>query len=345
MSKLVKGIYIIPFLALLLNIIALPILLSLLPQETANKSIVNCMYGLMVLDAVFIAALIHNAVRLNKRIQGLNENVERLEQAQPIYNQIDGNDELAQIDLHIHKVSDRHDEALSFRRSVLKLMTHDLKTPLSSNLLALDLLTETEKDLSEAGILRVKQVKSSLERQVNVLNNLLLIEQLESGQVEVSPTPENLAELITKSLDSLSSAANTKNISFELNIPNTYAKLDREKILLVIGSYLSNAIKFSPVAGKIIVRLLKEDDGVRFEVQDYGMGVDAEESVKLFQKFAKSAAGRKAGGAGLSLAIGKKIIQAHGGKVGVASKTDAGSTFWFSIPSAIAASSGTDDEL
>lgn len=332
MSTLVKGIYIIPFLALLLNTVGLPIIVSMQVQKPTNPALQNLLYGTAALDALFLGTLIWMALQLNKRIFALKQNVERFEQAQPLYNQIEGDDELSQIDLCVHKVSERHDETVSFRRSVMKLMAHDLRTPITSNILALDLVADTEKDISEPSRSRLKQVRNSLERQLNLLNNLLLIEQLESGQVELTQTSENLAELIAKSLDGLSSAAKIKNISFELNTEPTYAMLDREKILLVLGSYLSNAIKFSPTGGRIIVRLIKNEEQIRVEVQDQGVGVKEEESVKLFQKFSQSVAGRKAGGAGLSLAIGKKIIEAHGGEVGVFSKSEHGSTFWFSVP-------------
>lgn len=343
MSKLVKGIYIKPFLLLLLNIVALPGLLLVLSRANENSALQNSLYLILAINILFLAALIHDSVSLKRRVRALKENAESLVKAQPIYNQVDGDDELAQLDLSIHEISEQHEEALSFRHSVSKLMAHDLKSPLSSSLLALDLLSETEKDLSESGRSRVKQVKNNLERQLSLLNNFLLIEQLEGGRLELSLTPENLAELISKSLDGLAPSALAKGISFEFEKQNAYANLDRDKILLVIGSYLSNAIKFSPTGGKVAVRLVKEADMLRVEVQDHGIGVGQEESVKLFQKFAKSAVGRKTGGAGLSLAIGKEIIEAHGGKVGVESKLEQGSTFWFSVPSANQNSDVEDD--
>jgi signal transduction histidine kinase len=117
------------------------------------------------------------------------------------------------------------------------------------------------------------------------------------------------------------------------------AAIDSHRIAQVLTNLLSNAIKFSPAGEQIVVSASAEGEWIRVAVRDRGAGIAAADLPKLFRKFQQidSSSTRRAGGTGLGLVISKGIVEQHGGQIGVESTPGAGSTFWFTVPTAAAA--------
>ena len=108
---------------------------------------------------------------------------------------------------------------------------------------------------------------------------------------------------------------------------------DRDRLAQVIGNLLSNAIKYSPDGGRIDVSGSREADVVRVQVRDHGRGIPPAEQPRIFTKFFRGDAGASGiAGTGLGLALAREIVEAHGGRIGFASKVDEGSTFWIELP-------------
>jgi two-component system phosphate regulon sensor histidine kinase PhoR len=121
-----------------------------------------------------------------------------------------------------------------------------------------------------------------------------------------------------------------------LTLPNHWlaVRADPERIHQVLGNLLTNAISYSPAGGEITVTARPIGERVRVEIADHGIGMDAEEQRRAFDRLYRASGGRavREHGSGLGLAIVKDLIQAHGGEVGVTSQPGAGSTFWFTLP-------------
>ncbi|MNX89619.1 Sensor histidine kinase YycG [compost metagenome] len=111
--------------------------------------------------------------------------------------------------------------------------------------------------------------------------------------------------------------------------------MDSQRIGQVLLNLLSNAVKFTPVGGRVTVQLRCEEEIVRCEIMDSGAGIPEQDLPKLFQRFSQLEDGRRLGqGTGLGLSISKALIEAHGGTIGVHSRSGSGSTFYFWLPMA-----------
>jgi signal transduction histidine kinase len=123
-------------------------------------------------------------------------------------------------------------------------------------------------------------------------------------------------------------------VSQQIAADGTAAQVDPARVGQIVLNLLSNAIKFTPPGGLIEVRVASTEAGVRVEVRDTGIGISPEILPRIFEKFfqADPSLTRTSGGVGLGLAIGKALVDAHGGKIGATSTPGAGSTFWFELP-------------
>jgi signal transduction histidine kinase len=109
---------------------------------------------------------------------------------------------------------------------------------------------------------------------------------------------------------------------------------DERKFKQVVLNLLSNAVKFTPPGGRVALRAAGVDGGLRIEVADTGPGIAAADQELIFEEFrqAQGSAGQAREGTGLGLALAKRFVELHGGRIGVESRPGAGSTFWFTIP-------------
>jgi len=155
--------------------------------------------------------------------------------------------------------------------------------------------------------------------------------------MEFRPEPLDLAQVIAEVRDILRGLAATKRIRLETSVDPacTNVTLDPSKLKQVLYNYLSNALKFTPEDGRVIVRAVPEGTlHVRIEVEDTGIGIRPQDTHRLFIEFQQLDAGtaKKYAGTGLGLALTKRIVEAQGGQVGVRSEVERGSTFWALLP-------------
>jgi signal transduction histidine kinase len=218
------------------------------------------------------------------------------------------------------------------------MLSHDLRTPLTSVLMSLELLSHPSFHLAEEGQGYLTQAERSLQLCVALINELLEIERYEAGMLHIELAPVNLRSLAQAAIDSLRSIAQSKDIQIsltaDLDSAERLVKMDGEKISRVFINLLANAIKFSAVGAKIVVKVEYESTIVRAKVIDRGRGIPANQLDKVFDRFqqVQSSDGQSGAGSGLGLAICRAIIEAHQGKIGVYSEVGKGSTFWFELP-------------
>ena len=177
-------------------------------------------------------------------------------------------------------------------------------------------------------------------RMINLVNGLLDLGKMEAGMLTYQFTSTDLADLVKQSLESLTPLAESKNIAIDNNIEQLQSvKVDQERLLQVFRNIIGNAIKFTPENGhiKLEMQMHAKEGLVEILVHDTGIGIPEEDLEIIFHKFRQITPkkGENKKGTGLGLATVKQIILAHGGKVWATSQVGKGSTFHFTLPSAV----------
>ncbi len=214
------------------------------------------------------------------------------------------------------------------------LVSHEVRTPLTSILGYLELLSE--QDLTEEQRSYTDIIGRNSERLVRLTSDLLLIAQIDDGQLTVDHADVDLGTTIAEALAAAAPAAATANIELRGDEGLSLQLAgDEGRLAQLLDNLISNAIKFTPSGGKVEVAAGTSQDYVWIEVRDTGIGIDAADQERLFNKFFRTGAATKASiqGTGLGLAISKAIVEAHAGSIRVKSAEGAGTTFRVELPS------------
>lgn len=235
----------------------------------------------------------------------------------------------------VEDITAKH-ELEQMKQDFLSMMTHDLRTPLTSVKCFLELITEGVYDGRFDELKkRSTGIGNDTNRLINMISSLLNLHKLEAGRLQLVPEVTLVKTLVTQSLESVSSLADFRGII--LNLPsegnNLLVSADSDYTVQVLVNLLSNAIKFSPKGSQVTVCIDAQDDFVKVEVKDQGRGIPKEFQNRLFNRFeqARLTDARVEGGSGLGLAISKAIIEEQGGNIGVESEPGQGTTFWFTL--------------
>jgi len=224
------------------------------------------------------------------------------------------------------------------KRDFLSTISHELRTPLTSIRGSLALIAAGVMGDVPAEIRRmIDLAERNSTRLLALINDLLDIERMESGRMEMELRDVALDPILTRSAESVRALSDQQNISIQVASSGCHVRADEHRIAQVLINLLSNAIKFSPRDSVVDVTTVCSDSMAEVRVTDQGRGVPEAARQRIFERFAQvDASDSKAkGGAGLGLAICKAIVDQHGGEIGVSSAEGAGSTFWFRLPRAI----------
>ena len=227
------------------------------------------------------------------------------------------------------------------RRDFVSNISHELRTPLAS----LRAVVETLQDgaLEEPTVAHrfLDRAERELDTLTQMVEELLELSRIESGEVPLRLEPTVVSELIFDALDRLRPQAERERIEVKVQIADDVplVSADSERMRRVVANLLHNAIKFTPERGNIQIaaRLndgVKPDAEVIFSVKDNGTGIAVDDLPRIFERFYKSdrARTRGQGGTGLGLAIARHLVEAHGGRIWAKSKEGKGSTFFFTLP-------------
>jgi PAS domain S-box-containing protein len=216
------------------------------------------------------------------------------------------------------------------------MVSHELRTPLTSIKASLGLIEDGDAGDIPGPAMRLIQIAAqNAQRLLKLVDDILDLKRMESGKLRLNFTIVNPEELVNEAIVTLAQIAAPSEIVFakELNTLKPFCA-DPDRVSQVLFNLIGNAIKFSPQKGKITIRVEEQGKLLRFSVKDEGPGIDASQQSKLFQKFQQldSSDTRPQPGSGLGLSISKKILDLHGGDIGVVSKAGQGCLFWFTLP-------------
>ncbi|KAF2515129.1 sensor histidine kinase [Flavobacterium foetidum] len=219
------------------------------------------------------------------------------------------------------------------KTNFIATVSHELKTPIASIKLSLQLL-ENEKtgDMNDDQKQLVESIKDDSQRLLKITGELLNLSQLETGNIQLNIGKSNPHEIVQYAVEAVKVQADQKQIQLVIDADENLksVKADAEKTGWVLINYLSNAIRYSSEKSTILIKLKEENNQMVFQVIDTGKGIDTRYKDRVFDKYFQVPGSQKSG-TGLGLAISKEFIEAQNGTVGVESNLGLGSTFWFSL--------------
>ena len=231
----------------------------------------------------------------------------------------------------------RLQEASTAKSRFLASMSHELRTPLNAIIGFSELLIDEPREGYEPSRrqLFLDHIHNGGQHLLALINDILDLSKVEAGQMELKRSTFDLRLLASTTIDSVRPLLSQKGQELALEAPDeltTFA--DERKVRQMLLNLVSNAIKFTPQGGRITVSLARTEDTVTVSVADTGIGIAAQDLAKLFTEFEQidNGPGRQQQGTGLGLALTKRLVELHGGSVGVESEPGHGSRFFFTMP-------------
>ncbi len=236
----------------------------------------------------------------------------------------------------LYRAKEKAEESDRLKSAFLANMSHEIRTPMNGILGFTDLLENTnlsnEEKQKYLGI-----IKKSGNRLLSVINDIIDISKIESGQVDIKVSSTNINELLKEIYTFFKPEAEKKGLQFSyvFNLPDekSVIETDRDKVFAVLTNLVKNAIKYTD-EGTIGFGYKKKDKTIEFFVSDTGIGVPAERQNEIFERFVQADIEDKRAlqGSGLGLAIAKSYVKILGGEIRVKSGAESGSEFYFTIP-------------
>ena len=221
------------------------------------------------------------------------------------------------------------------KTNFIATVSHELKTPIASIKMSLQLLEKQETGtINDDQKQLIESIKDDSQRLLKITGELLDLSQLETGNIQLNIEKSNPNEIVNYAIEAVKTQAEQKQIEIVIesdkNLPNV--KADSEKTAWVLINFLTNAIRYSPEKSSIKIQIKLDNNQIVFEVVDKGQGIDERYLIKVFDKYFQVPGSHKSG-TGLGLAISKEFIEAQNGMIGVKSQLGLGSTFYFKLVS------------
>ncbi len=222
------------------------------------------------------------------------------------------------------------------RKEFVANVSHELRTPLSLIKGYVETLIDGAKDDPAVATRFLQTIEKHADRLTYLIEDLLTISKLESGQVVMNLQQVELQPIVARVMDDLVSRAEEKQVKLVNEVPpELFVRADSDRLQQVLFNLVDNAIKYGRTDGAVIVRArIAENKLVEMHVEDNGPGIPPESTDRVFERFYRvdRARSREQGGTGLGLSIVKHIVQSHGGEVWVESELGKGSRFYFTVP-------------
>jgi signal transduction histidine kinase/ActR/RegA family two-component response regulator len=242
----------------------------------------------------------------------------------------------------VQRTNVRLEEANRHKSHFLSTMSHELRTPLNAIIGFADLLEgEGFGPLNEKQKKYVRRIDDSGAHLLELINDVLDLTKIEMGAMELTLESVGVEELLQSASLMVAPQAEKKSVRMEVRVTggDHAVRADRRRARQILLNFLSNALKYAPPDSAVTLTAVPTADGkVRMAVSDHGVGIDESKQEQIFEEFQQADRERDEalGGIGLGLALTKRLVELHGGEIGVNSALGEGSTFWFTMPSASA---------
>ncbi|MFL5680083.1 MAG: ATP-binding protein [Chloroflexota bacterium] len=254
-----------------------------------------------------------------------------------------GSSELTALGIQFNAMAERLEESVAIirrdrdrSRDFLADVSHELRTPIAALRTFNELLRE---HAAEDPVARTEFLESSgqqIERLDWLAQNLLELSKLDSGLVMLDLRPDDLRAAVESAVEQARAAARRRGVELTVAVPNRPLRIRHDPLRIgqVVTNLVGNAIKFTPRGGSVEVTVRPNDGGAEIDVRDTGVGIDATELPRIFERFYRGSRANEArgSGSGLGLAIVRSIVEMHNGTVTVESRLGAGSRFVVSLP-------------
>ncbi|NJN86144.1 MAG: PAS domain S-box protein [Leptolyngbyaceae cyanobacterium SL_7_1] len=234
-------------------------------------------------------------------------------------------------------VSDRH-AIERMKNEFVSVVSHELRTPLAAIRGSLGLLQSSKYDDQPDKFDHVLRIAlRNSDRLIRLVNDILDLERLESGKVELAMELCQVADLAKQAVEAVQSIATQSSITIEVRAVPSVVRAAADAVVQTLTNLLGNAIKFSPTESTVWLAIeskQRPQPHILFSIKDQGRGIPADKLNLIFGRFQQVdvSDSRQKGGTGLGLAICKNIVQQHGGQIWVESQLGKGSTFFFTLP-------------
>jgi signal transduction histidine kinase len=228
-----------------------------------------------------------------------------------------------------------HERLQQLKNEFICLVSHEVRTPLTSIHGALNLLKAgLGGELNEQGQQLLDVAYRNSQRVVRLVSDILDLQKIEADTMTFDMQPIEVAPFLEQALEASQAYAAQFGVTLSLGpVPeDACVRADGDRLMQVMGNLLSNAVKFSPRDRPVVIEAARTDGMVRVSVHDEGPGVPEEFRSRVFQKFAQASSSRQKEGSGLGLSICKAIIEHMGGRIGFETVPGGGTTFFFELP-------------
>jgi signal transduction histidine kinase len=256
--------------------------------------------------------------------------------------EVSNRDELGALATNLNRMNDelgRMYEAVEtasrHKSEFLANMSHELRTPLNAIIGFSQVLKQQMfGELNAAQAEYVDDVLSSGEHLLDLINDILDLAKVEAGRMELQPTTFALPGLLDNAMSMVRERATRQGVSLTTQTDPSVGLIegDERKVKQILFNLLSNAVKFTPGGGRVTLAATADDAQVEISVGDTGVGISAEDQVRIFEEFYQAGPGATQEGTGLGLALTRRLVELHHGRLSVASEPGAGSTFTVRLP-------------
>lgn len=291
--------------------------------------------GIMLNIVIAVILALYFNRTTTQRLNVLMENTDHLARGETLSPFVEGADEIAKLDKVFHRMADALIEASRRKQELMAMVAHDLRTPLTSIRASLSLMSMGAMgEMPDKAKRQIDGAEKNTKRLINLINDLLDIEKMEAGKMEMKFSSCVLQEIFDEAADSVREFAKNAKVEIEVAETSITFDSDQERLVRVLINLLGNAVKFSPPESTVKLTAEVIDNSVEVRVDDQGRGIPNDFKDKIFVRFQQVNPEDKQEkqGTGLGLAICKAIIEGHKGTIGVDSELAKGSSFWFRIP-------------